>query len=153
MAKYVKLGKKAEIFFDPTTRTKILKGQVVKLEDRRKFSKKISAAIAGGHLIHASKEDFNDYMEDVNSQNNKNTSANGSTVKTGSTEDTDWIEAWLSANELTDKNLKPLKKDKLVELVKHFESELSKEEIEDLSKAELIEEILDITSEYEEDSE
>ncbi len=144
MAKYIKLGEKAEIFFDPTTRTKVLKGQIIKLEDKQKFSKKISAAIGGGHLVYSTKEAYNDYMEDLASKDD---------TKVFQKEEDNWLEAWVEANELSEKTLKPLKHEKLVELAKHFESEFSDEDLKDSTKAELIEEILDLNSEEEDEEE
>lgn len=138
MAKYVKLGKKAEIFFDPTTRTKVLKNQVVKLENRDKFSKKITAAIAGGHLVNSTKEEYNDYLED--NQLIENTQ-----------EQESWIEPWLEANDIEEKTLKSLKHQQLVELTSHFGSQYTLAELKDSTKAELIEEIIELNSEEEED--
>lgn len=144
MAKYIKLGEKAEIFFDPTTRTKVLKGQIIKLEDKQKFSKKIAAAIGGGHLVYSTKEAYNDYMED---------SSQATTKSATKEEAVDWMEPWLEANEVAEKTLKPLRHEKLVELAKHFESEFTAEELKDSTKAELIEEILDLQPEEEDEDE
>lgn len=54
MAKiYVKLGKKASSFRDQASNITILPGQVVGLDVKQQNSKKIKAALSGGHLVYA----------------------------------------------------------------------------------------------------
>jgi len=57
MANYLKLGEKAEVFFDPETRTKIVKGQVVEFSSIPK-SKRILKALKNGHLEKTTQEEF-----------------------------------------------------------------------------------------------
>lgn len=134
MAKYVTLGSKAEIFYDPTTRLKVLKGQVVKVDNKAKFSKKINAAIAGGHLVNVTKQQYEDYISDLGLDTKKET------------EKGDWREEQV----LEEAVLMKLKKEQLVELAKYHETEYDDDTIITLSKAELVEEILEITQEEEE---
>ena len=51
MAKYVKLGKKAESFYDPYSALKVLQNQVVELNPKMQSSSRVKAALAGGHLV------------------------------------------------------------------------------------------------------
>lgn len=54
MAKtYVKLGKKASSFRDQASNVTILPGQVVGLDLKQMNSRKIKAALNGGHLVYA----------------------------------------------------------------------------------------------------
>ncbi len=55
---YVQLGEKAGMFYDPTSRVKVLPGQVVEVATFQQHSKKLIKAIKGGHLDKATKEDF-----------------------------------------------------------------------------------------------
>lgn len=55
---YVKLGEKAGMFFDPTSRVKVLPGQVVEVTTPQQQSKKFQKALNGGHIVRVSEEDF-----------------------------------------------------------------------------------------------
>lgn len=139
MSKYVKLSKKAENFYDPTTKTKILKGQVIKLDNTNKFSKRIEAALRGGHLEHASEEEFK--------------AANVSTEATSKDVNTEDID-------ITDeKALKKLKKPALIDLaIKHNladdeEEPYTREELEEFKVTELVEMLLDLNSEEDDEEE
>ena len=48
--RYFALGKKASLFYDPSTGLKLLPGMAVKQTAKLKRSKKISVALKGGHL-------------------------------------------------------------------------------------------------------
>lgn len=147
--RYIKLGPKAEIFYDPTTRTKVLKGQVVPLQGKNRFSKKITAALAGQHLVAATKDEFESYSEEL-----ATTNPEAAKKATKVMEDPNaWIEKWLEDNELEHAVLMKLSKDKLIALAQHFESENTAEELGTLSKAELTEEIIEIGTEEEEEDE
>lgn len=50
MAKKVKLGEKANSFFDPISRLKVLPGQVIELTKENEASKKVQVALRQGHL-------------------------------------------------------------------------------------------------------
>lgn len=60
--KFVKLGPKAEIFFDPNLRFKILKGEVAELPSGSNTSNKINKAIASGHLMVATEKEYSEYL-------------------------------------------------------------------------------------------
>ena len=136
MAKYVKLGDKAESFYDPTTKTKVLKNQVVKLEGKGKFSKKITAALAGGHLVNCTEEDYKDFLSD-----------SGAEAQVASTQK-DWKEEFDISDE---KALSALTKAQLVELAKYHETETEDSELNSMNKKELVEEVLSLVDEDEED--
>ena len=127
MAKYVKLGSKASVFHDPTTNTKVLPGQVVEVKGVSKFSKKITAAISGGHLENATEEEYHKYK------------GGGKVISNNDT--TNWVEEW---DDFDEESLKGLTKDKLVELANHLETELDEKELGKLNKQELVEEILSL---------
>ena len=133
MAIYVKLGEKAESFYDPTTGTLVSKHEVVILTDKAKFSNKIKKAIAGGHLVSATKQDYEDYIEDngLNTQNEA-------------------VEDWRENQDLDEAVLLKLKKEQLIELAIYYKTEYDAKDLASLSKAELVEEITEITSEEEE---
>jgi len=57
MAKYVKLGEKAESYSSPQDKIKLIKGSAVKLPNRP--SKKVMDAIKGGHLVEIGEYEFN----------------------------------------------------------------------------------------------
>lgn len=132
MAKYVKLGSKASIFYDPTTNTKVLPGQIVEVKGIGKFSKKINAALKGGHLENVSKEDFEKFQKGGTVNNDED-------INTGN-----WVEQW---DDFDEKSLKGLKNDQLAKLATHLESEFSEQELGQMKKAELIEEILSLVEE------
>lgn len=138
MPKYIKLGKKAESFYDPTSKTKVLKGRVVELNNSNKFSKRIQAALRGGHLEYATEEEFSKASKGTQTTEAKTT----------------------SEVDITDeKVLKKLKKPALVELALEHkladdEGELyTKEELEEFKVNELVEMLLDLNSEEDEDEE
>lgn len=68
-AKYLKLGEKANFFYDPVTKLKVLPKQVIKV-DMNLVSKdgKISNALKGGHLEYA---DANEYKAPVDAVETK----------------------------------------------------------------------------------
>lgn len=146
MAKYIKLGNKASIFYDPTTKVKVLKGQVVELKNRERFSKKILTAIAGGHLVSTNKEQYNDYLQDAGIDQALEKSTKEITP-------TSWIEPWIENNDLDEKNLMKLKKAELIQLAQYYETELTVEELDSYEKKDIVEEILEIIPEEEDDEE
>lgn len=59
IAKYVKLGDKANFFYDAETGLKVLKGQVVKIDMAKVPTKgKIKDALKGGHLEYADAKEY-----------------------------------------------------------------------------------------------
>jgi hypothetical protein len=59
MAKYVKLGKKAESFYDPYSTLKVVGNQIVELNPKMQTSSRVRAALAGGHLVPVTQSEFN----------------------------------------------------------------------------------------------
>jgi hypothetical protein len=59
MAKYIKLNPKASIFYDPASKIKVLRNEVIKITDNQFNSRVIRAAIANGYLIEAKAEEVN----------------------------------------------------------------------------------------------
>lgn len=121
----IKLGKKANSFFDPTTKLKVLPGQVIELKNIHKKSTRITKALRDGHLQYTD--------EDVNQEAPK------SSVKEKETEN------WIEKLELTTEALSKLKKAELIEVAKFYESQLEDSELQEYTKAELIEEIFELS--------
>lgn len=59
--KYLKLGEKASIFFDPTTRLLIRGKEVIALKAIPK-SKKLSIALNQGHVVNATEEEYEAFL-------------------------------------------------------------------------------------------
>lgn len=55
MAKYITVGKKANIFHDPVSGITVCKGEVVEVSNRHLMSKRVKGAINAGHLIYVDK--------------------------------------------------------------------------------------------------
>ncbi len=56
---YVKLGEKANFFYDAVSGLKVLPGQVIKVdEEKAKANSKIGKALKSGHLEFADEEDY-----------------------------------------------------------------------------------------------
>jgi hypothetical protein len=62
MANYLKLGEKAESFFDPISRLKITKGKVVKLDSIPK-TPKVLKALKNGHIEKTTEDDYSKMMK------------------------------------------------------------------------------------------
>jgi len=58
MAKYVKLGDKAESFFDPFSRLSLAGKDVKQLTGKAISSNRVRVSLLGGHLSHASEAEF-----------------------------------------------------------------------------------------------
>lgn len=52
----VEVGRKANIFYDPSTGVKVVKGQIVTLTSSQLRSKKVRAALTAGHLVRSNKK-------------------------------------------------------------------------------------------------
>jgi hypothetical protein len=63
MPKFVKLGKKAASFADPYSELTLAGEAVKKLTPRQQTSPKILRAIQGGHLLPASKEEYDNWED------------------------------------------------------------------------------------------
>lgn len=60
--KYLKLGEKATMFFDPASRIQIRGTEVVALKAVQK-TKKVAQALSGGHLAWATEEEYQKFLE------------------------------------------------------------------------------------------
>ena len=65
MAKFVKLGKKAASFSDPYSQFSISGKQVKKLTPKQQTSPKVARALQGGHLVPATKDEWDAFEEKV----------------------------------------------------------------------------------------
>ena len=55
MAKYITVGKRANIFHDPVSGITVCKGDIVEVSNRHLMSKRVKGAINAGHLIYVEK--------------------------------------------------------------------------------------------------
>lgn len=137
---HVKLGEKASMFFDPTTKVKVLPNQAVPVSNREKESKKFKRAIAAGHLERVSEDEANK----INSKQSKRVAkilGESKTESAGKGKKDDEVED------------KPVEKMNKGELVAHAVKNGmgTKEEMEDLNKPDLLDHILTYNDEDEDD--
>lgn len=133
--KNVKLGELANSFYDPVTQVKVLPGQVVQLEKAQYVSKKTATALRHGHLVLASDEEVEAFESGQPISNNDPSN--------------DQDKNWDEFDGYNEKDLGKLKKGELVELAMYLESEYSQEELNEMNKSDLVEEILEIYEEKE----
>lgn len=124
--KQVKLGEQANSFYDPITQVKVLMGQVVTLTSEQQVSRKIREALRHGHLVQATDEDVEEAATGVKKE----------------VVEMDWDNF-----EVTDKTIKSLNKEKLVQLAMYLESTYPESELNEFTKDELKEEILELSEE------
>lgn len=62
MEKFYKLGEKAATFTDVSTGLSIDPGQVIKVSIKQAASSRFKRAVAGGHIVIASKEDYSNFL-------------------------------------------------------------------------------------------
>ena len=55
MAKYITVGKRANIFHDPASGITVCKGDIVEVSNRHLMSKRVKGAINAGHLMYVDK--------------------------------------------------------------------------------------------------
>ena len=130
--KYLKLGEKAESFFDPSTSLKLSKGKVVRMTQEMKISNRVKKALKGGHIEYATEEDFDKTVMDLDVQ----------------ADDVNQEEEVV----YTESNLKGKGKEALINILLNLsgdEEERTEKELSALTKAEIIEEILDLQEEEE----
>lgn len=70
MAKYITVGKRANIFHDPVSGITVCKGDIVEVSNRHIMSKRVKGAINAGHLIYVDKA-----AEEAKSEGGVNTEA------------------------------------------------------------------------------
>lgn len=136
--KYVKLGEKASLFFDPTSKTKVTPGTAVELSNTAKMSKRVIKAIKSGHLDYVADNELEDLTV-------KSLRKDATTKKV---EKKDEVDAEV---EYTEKSLMKLKKSALIDLAKENFTEYDDEELEGMTKDELTEEILALNEEEEDE--
>lgn len=136
MAKKIKLGKNAQSFYDPTSKLKVLKGQVVEIKNLQNRSKKVQAALRGGHLVYTDEKPtmFMENPEPKVETKNK-------------VDDKDWVKGI----ELEPSQLKKLKRDELYEVAEYYNGEPLEQR--DLTKDQLIELIFELTEDEEDEDE
>ena len=161
-SKKVRLGKKAESFFDPTTRLQVLKGQVVTLERKHLKSKRVKSALAGGHLEYtdnSANSDGNEYSPmdakpgEYDSKGAKIGSKSTSKKEENDEEVVHGIEV-SEEKEYTEDDLKQKSvfKHTLVAIALVKGSEEAEEDLKKWNKSDLVDEILEL-QEGEEDEE
>lgn len=70
---YVKLNNQAQIFYDPVSKLKILKGKVVELDEKLYNRRFIQAALENGYLKTATAEEFRKFSEAEVKEEKENT--------------------------------------------------------------------------------
>jgi len=120
--RWVKLGERAAEggFFDATLKLKVLPGKLVELPNNFRTSKRMVAALSGGHLEYADSEEVKEYLE-------------GPQDVEGEEED-----------DITEKDLKKMNKAKLTEYILANDEETDEDELSDYDKSGLLELALEI---------
>lgn len=125
--KKIKLGDKANSFYDPTSKLKVLPGDVVELKGVHRRSLRIIKALRDGHLQYTDAEINKEVKVDPK-------------LEKESSKDQNWIEEL----DYTPENLSKMKKDELIEIAKFYETEYSDEELKGMKKNEIVEEIFEL---------
>lgn len=129
MAKYVKLGKKASSFFDPTSGLKLSNNQIIEVSSKLiNSSKRVNKALKAGHLEWAEEKEFLKYQKSI-----------GVNVETEEEEEEGY----------NAKSLKKLTKDELVEIAKEQGSDMDEDELNGFNKAGLVDLIMQLQEEEE----
>jgi hypothetical protein len=63
MAKFVKLGEQASVYSDPTSNLLVIGKDVIKLNPKQETSKRVKKALSGGHLIHATEDEYKKFVK------------------------------------------------------------------------------------------
>lgn len=129
--KFVKLGEKANSFYDPLTKVKLAKGQTVELPKNFRESRRILRALKTGHL------EYSDETE------NK-----GSKKETKEVKDID-----LEKVDFTEKSLMKYKADELRNICTQMEVGKTEAELAEMTKPEMVEALLELEDEEEEEDE
>lgn len=110
MANYVKLGDKAESFYDPFSELSLAGKEVKVITPKMEASLRVKAALSGGHLSRASEHDYNVFIGKVPVEEEKIESEFGSTAS-------ELIKYYTNTYEVSSKDLKLFKKKSLAEMV------------------------------------
>lgn len=124
---YLKLGEDALSFYDANAKLKLTPGQVVEMTTKMKASKRIKAAVNAGHLEKADEDDYQEFLNGVD------------TKSEAVAQDVDD-----EMDNLTEKDLKKMKKPQLIEVAKFNEVDASDEDYDSLNKGEIIELLSDL---------
>lgn len=134
-SRFVKLGEKASSFSDATSGLKLAPGQVVELSRKHKNSRRVINAIKAGHLDYADLEDYDEAQKLPGAIKTSDDPIDDSGDDSGDGN---------PKEPHTEKSLKKLKHPELVELAKEMGTEEDLMDLEDYTKAELAEEILEL---------
>ncbi len=148
--KYIGLGEKASLFYDPSVALKILPGQAVKLTAKIRRSKKVSVALKGGHLERIDSEEISEYKV-IGEENENKIEEKKSEEKVDKTpkpgddnfETNEPEEGW------DEKSLEKQLKPHLYNLALHYGTEVEEADLKGYNKDELVEEIMDLLTEEE----
>lgn len=131
MSKKVKLGKKANSFYDPTSKLKVLPGDVIELKAVHKASARVIKALRDGHLQSTDEEATTEAKNAPKETVDENP------------------DAWINELEMTPEKLNKLKKVELIQVAKFYGTEISDEDLEEMKKSDLVEEIFELVEEDE----
>lgn len=130
--RYVKLGEKASSFSDPTSKLKLTPNVAVKLEKRHKQSRRVLNAIKAGHLEYCDKDEFDNMDGNGNGKDDDDGNGNGNDTQLH-----------------TEKLLMKKKKKALIKIATEMETDQTALDLDEMTKAELSEEILELQKEQE----
>lgn len=151
-SKFVKLGEKASVFFDPTSKLKITPNQAVELSNESRMSKRVIAALKSGHIEYAYQGDEDDQLQQITQDSLSKGKKDQKVARKSKTDDKPKDSDPVNDDEGEDdewdeKSLMRLKKQELINMAKENGSEFTEEELEDSNKEELTEEILSLLEE------
>ena len=131
MAKYIKIGKKARggSFYEAGTKVSVYGGKVQKVTEQQLKHPRVQRAMASGHIVETTKEEYDKFME-----------ANAAAAEKAAK-----AEAAAESNEEkaeAQKDISKMNKSELIEYALTLEGmEFDEAELEDMTKAEIKEEI------------
>lgn len=137
--KFVKLGEKANSFYDPLTKVKLAPGLVVELPKNFRESRKLVRALKAGHI---------EYTDPVKAPAKSDGKASDKNSGKGEA-----VEIDIDKVDFTEEGLKGFKKAELVNICIQMEVDRTVEELEALTKKDLIDILLELDDEEEEDDE
>lgn len=143
MAKYLKLGLKASVFYDPSTQKKVLPGQIVKFSSKELKSERIINAITGHHLVQVEADELKEYQSANSAAEPKATKSpepeleeeDGDEEELSKLTVAQLIDRIETDYDLDDEELARVKKLKKPELIQYY-TELLAEEEEDVEEEE-----------------
>lgn len=130
MAKYAKLGDKANSFSDPTSGLNLKNKDVVELTPSNLSSKRVKKALNGGHLEYAEKSDYTEFQASKSDKKTKEVDDIEDTVVDYSEMDVKDIKKALKNNDLLKQNI--------IEMTADEDEPFTEEDLADLTKDELL---------------